>query len=137
MIGQEYNHKNIEEIYEDIYTSKSMTCIFLILSLTPGVALDMRRQVALRQPYHYTMDLLALEGKHPQRMLLISPWLAKVVTPLKWEAWEAALREYQDPVFKQYICQGIQRGFRVGFDYRTECHPATRNIPSAQSNPQR
>ena len=135
MIGQEYNYKNIEKIDEDIYAVLPNPCNFSILSLTPGVALCIRRPVALRQPYPYTTDLLALEGKHPQIMPPIPPWLAKVVTPLKWEAWEAALREHQDPVFKQYICQGIQRGFRVGFDYMTECHPATRNMPSAQSNP--
>ena len=104
--------------------------------LSPEVALCMRRPVA---PYTAALRLhnrlAGNRGKTLQIMLLIPSWLAKVVTPLKWEGWEAALREHRDPVCKWYIYQVIQRGFSVGFDYRTECHLATRNMPSAQSNP--
>ena len=38
-------------------------------------------------------------------------------------------------VFRDYILEGIQEGFRVGYDYQShKCYPATGNLKSAREN---
>ena len=41
--------------------------------------------------------------------------LCQIVTPLKLDAWEEALREYPDQPVAELILRGIREGFRVGF----------------------
>ena len=55
-------------------------------------------------------------------------------TPLVWTAWNLELRNHPDPIFKNYILNGIWKGFRIGFNRRTECSPATSNMRSALDN---
>ena len=48
--------------------------------------------VALKAPYPYVSDLLALESH--RREVVVPNQLQKIVTPLKWWAWEAALTSH-------------------------------------------
>ena len=41
--------------------------------------------------------------------------LCQIVTPLKLDAWEEALREYPDQPVAELILRGIREGFQVGF----------------------
>ena len=38
-----------------------------------------------------------------------------ILTPLRLEAWQQELALHPDRWFADYICRGIQQGFRVGF----------------------
>ena len=57
----------------------------------------------------------------------------KIMTPLLRSAWEGALRQLPDRDFTEYIVNGLQRGFRVGFDHsrRSELRATGRNMGSA------
>ena len=57
-------------------------------------------------------------------------------TPLVWEEWDRALRNHPDQRFKDYIIGGIRHGFRLGFNYKTQCKAANRNMRSALERPQ-
>ena len=82
--------------------------------------------------YPYIQHLVELE----QRVgaTLVPRWLQGVATPLFWTAWNLELRNHPDPIFKNYILNGIWKGFRIGFNRRTECSPATLNMRSALGN---
>ena len=45
-------------------------------------------------------------------------------TPLLWEAWRDELRPHLDRRFVDFLLQGIQEGFRIGFDCRCRVQPA-------------
>ena len=61
-------------------------------------------------------DLMELESKVPSTELLLPAVLNSVVTPLHTPAWRAALSEHPDKDFERYVCTGLSRGFRIGFD---------------------
>lgn len=94
-----------------------------------------RPPVALRHPYPYTEDLLALESRRPPPSHSVPEWLSQIVTPLRPHAWAAALASHPDRRLRDYICQGITQGFRVGFDHTVSCKPAGRNMPSTKAHP--
>ena len=52
-------------------------------------------------------------------------------TPLLWEAWRDELRPHLDRRFVDFLLQGIQEGFRIGFDYHCRVQPARSNMFSA------
>ena len=95
---------------------------------------QMRIPVALRHPYPYLEDLLAIDGCRPPPTHVVPEWLAQIVTPLRPHAWAAALASHPDEAFRDYICRGISQGFRVGFDHRVVCESAGRNMPSTQAH---
>ena len=44
---------------------------------------------------------------------------AKIITPLDPREWEKGLASHPDRDFADYICSGIQQGFRLGYNYRS------------------
>ena len=69
--------------------------------------------------------------KHPQELLVIkSPLHAHL------RAWQAGLAAHPDREFAAYILEGLQYGFRVGFDHTKPLKPASKNMPSAQLHPE-
>ena len=83
--------------------------------------------------YRYASDLMALDNCRPPRFFLPSPQFCSVVTPLKAERWEEALRSHPDKVFVSYITHGIRDGFRIGFRFgAVTCRSTLTNMPSAK-----
>lgn len=70
-------------------------------------------------------------------LAVILPEEAKRVTsPLRarLDQWRESLRRHPDEEFGRYILQGIEEGFKVGFNHgacRQNLQPAKRNMPSA------
>ena len=50
-----------------------------------------------------------------------------VTTPLAIEPWEKALAPHPDRAYACYICNGLQHGFRVGFQYGALLKSAAEN----------
>ena len=96
--------------------------------------LEWRTPVALRVPYPYIDDLLALEAY--RRQVVVSPQLQAIITPLKWRVWEAVLSTHPNPEFGNYISQGIREGVRIGFDGQVACRATSVKLPSATEHPQ-
>jgi len=65
------------------------------------------------------------------------PEQLKIITsPLKVAKWQTLLRDHPDKQFAEFILNGIQSGFRVGFDYsHGKLKTRKRNMLSALSNP--
>ena len=94
-----------------------MVCKLLVLSpllvselqtFTTGMVEDGR--------YRYVEDLMALDSQHPQGTLSppIISW--EVHTPLILEEWTKELAGHSDQRISQYILDGIQKEFRIGFN---------------------
>jgi len=84
--------------------------------------------------YVYIRDLLMLnQGLSVAR--LVKRELARVVTPLKVEEWEKALKSHSDADFARYIVEGLKFGFRLGMRHHMVKN-AKANLPSARRNPQ-
>ena len=65
------------------------------------------------------------------------PQIIGTRTPLKVAAWEYHLRAHPDREFVQYLLEGLQHGFRIGFDYgKCKCRSAKCNMLSATQNPE-
>ena len=95
---------------------------------------ERRTPVALKAPYPYVNDLLALESH--RREVVVHNQLQKIVTPLKWWVWKAALTSHPDGELREYITWGIQEGFRVGFNGRISHKLVAANMPLATRHPQ-
>jgi len=51
-------------------------------------------------------------------MCVIGPQeLKAITTPLILPKWQTELQGHPDPTFTEFITQGIQHGFRIGFNY--------------------
>ena len=84
-------------------------------------------------------ELRQLERNTPDvgQQGLLLPEATVVSTPLQPEAWSAALRHHPDREYASYLVQGIQHGFRIGFDWKERLgKPAKRNMLSAELNPE-
>ena len=58
-------------------------------------------------------------------------------TPLNIRAWEAELRAHLDRKYIQFLLEGIQQGFRIGFDYSNHsCSSVSSNMKSASVHPE-
>ena len=84
--------------------------------------------------YMYMADLLCLNFCRP-RQLHSAPGLLMVSTPLCVSVWSKALSIHPDQAFERYICDGLQQGFRFGFQYGSPLRSATSNMKSAYSHP--
>ena len=62
--------------------------------------------------------------------------LAEINTPLRWQAWEAALRNHQDQPFANYLVSGLRDGFRIGFGYPRPCRSSSINMHSVREHAQ-
>ena len=62
--------------------------------------------------------------------------LAAINTPLRWQAWERALRTHPDKQFTEYLVSGLREGFRVGFKYPRPCRSSADNMHSVREHAQ-
>ena len=70
------------------------------------------------------------------RMTLPTEWAAPASTPIRVEAWLAALSVYPDRDFANLLVDGLANGFRIGYD--DGCTPRSRsrrNMRSAAEHP--
>ena len=87
--------------------------------------------------YIYMGDLCELDSCIPLDPSPIPPALQTIATPLKRAAWAWELCLHPDQEFADFILRGLERGFRIGFDYRNHrCTSARRNMLSAVQHPQ-
>ena len=84
--------------------------------------------------YEYTADLLSLDHCRPLTQHS-SVELMRVVTPLRVKAWSRALKSHPDQALARYIVNGLQKGFRIGFDYSSPLKAAATNMRSAYLHP--
>jgi hypothetical protein len=83
--------------------------------------------------YAYSTDLQLLSGMIAPNSA--PPELQGIVTPLSLDVWNFHLRTHPDGDFVQYLLSGIQKGFRIGFDYsQFSCRKGKRNMLSATKN---
>ena len=85
--------------------------------------------------YPYTADLICLElcgtGHTPPH-----PALSAVTTPLRVQVWQQVLLHHPDRAIAQYICKGLEQGFRVGFQRGSPLKSAQANLGSASEHPE-
>lgn len=88
--------------------------------------------------YAYTKELLEFQKRTSPAGRAELPEEARVVrTPLKREAFRELLQEHPDRGFREYILEGLEHGFRVGFGYSmVSCKCAKRNMVSAEEHPE-
>ena len=87
--------------------------------------------------YRYMGDLRELDLCVPLEPKALPHALSVVVTPLRREAWSSELQAHPDAEFVRFILQGLENGFRIGFEYvRHTCTSAKRNMLSAVQHPQ-
>ena len=57
--------------------------------------------------------------------------------PMVSAVWSQGLRDHPDKAYSAYVINGIQSGFRVGFQYgKRQCTGATSNMQSARQHPE-
>ena len=82
-------------------------------------------------------DLLTLDRCRPSSGSYRLPLgFESVTTPLVWREWDRCLVNHPDQRFCRYIVEGIQSGFRVGFDYISACSSAPGNMVSVHDHPE-
>ncbi len=87
--------------------------------------------------YQYRDQLMALvrvpeAGSRPD-----SCSRGNIQTPLKLKAWQQELSGHPDKWFAEYICKGVQQGFRIGFHGNwTDLRSCRRNMVSAKDHPE-
>ena len=88
--------------------------------------------------YRYTHHLQAMDRCRPTGPPTLPVGLASASSsPLRWTSWAECLAAHPDQEYANYIVQGIQSGFRLGFDYSGHsCKRATRNMGSALERPE-
>jgi hypothetical protein len=84
-----------------------------------------------------TDQLLKLDSKRPSTARSVPASVAGVSSPLcrNLGEWRRRLRSHPDQKFAGYILNGLENGFRVGFDYSTSLRAAKHNMPSALKHP--
>ena len=82
-------------------------------------------------------DLLELDRKRRLPAPLVPPELVQNSSPLRAEAWRLSLMEHPDIRLRDYVVNGIQDGFRIGFDYQNHsCKRAKKNMFTALEHPE-
>ena len=83
--------------------------------------------------YCYTDDLLRLDQFGPRSTPADCLGIAAVNSPLAVHlpAWRESLRDHPDPRYVKYVLDGIQYGFRVGFNRTSPLRSAQRHMLSA------
>ena len=61
--------------------------------------------------------------------------LSAISTPLVLESWARALASHPDQAFARYVCEGIQHGFRIGFQHGSPLKSTGANMDSARQHP--
>ena len=82
-------------------------------------------------PNEYTADLVALESRVSPAQSTVPPFLSTVSTPAKISIWEVRLAGHPDRTFANYVINGLNSRFRIGYDYASTRRSVTRNVKSA------
>lgn len=82
--------------------------------------------------YPYIHHLEEVEKRTGRAVVPI--WLQKVTTSLVLWEWSRELDGHPDKRFRLYIMNGIENGFRIGFNRATICRLASSNMRSAVEN---
>ena len=87
--------------------------------------------------YSYTSSLVVLQRRMPgpQQGHPI-PGVQSVNTPLVAAAFTELLQDHPDGRFSRYICEGIQEGFRIGFNYSVHSCRRASSMLSAEQHPE-
>ena len=88
--------------------------------------------------YPYTNQLLAIEGcRRPDaEVKLPSEWY-QIITPIHLDFWKEELTSHPDTAFSAWICNGFEKGFRVGYSAEApELRSSRFNMLSATEHPQ-
>ena len=81
--------------------------------------------------YYYMSQLMALDSCRPPQATHEN---ANTGSPLIITQWIQMLQDHPDKSYVQFIIQGIQQGFRIGFNRCCSCYPAITNLPSQVSH---
>ena len=84
--------------------------------------------------YPYTADLISLSLCRPPTQETHAK-LNRVTSPLNLIAWEEALRTHPDRAYVRFLLSGIEKGFRIGFNYTNPLQSASSNMHSAVGHP--
>ena len=83
----------------------------------------------------FTDSLVKLSSFVPREVHSHGAGWEKITTPLHGDVWERELAGHPDRVLADYVCEGIRRGFRIGFDYGLcQCTRALRNMKSVSEH---
>ena len=83
------------------------------------------------EKYPYIQHLLEFERRGSMEQ--VPAWLREVATTLRLQEWRKELRDYPDTTFKNYILNGIEHGFRIGFNRAISHRPASSNMGNESS----
>ena len=88
--------------------------------------------------YKYTADLLRLDQLRPQSKRPTSFQLHPISSPLtaRLTTWRSRLAAHPDREFANYIIEGLEGGFRIGFDDSHPLTPSRKNMQSATLHPE-
>ena len=84
--------------------------------------------------YLYIDHLLSLDSFVDPSSQLTSSLALEACCPLSVSQWSQDLCHHPDKAFSSYILQGIEFGFRIGFDRSQALHSAPFNLPSQNSS---
>ena len=91
----------------------------------------------LQSPYPYTAQLQQLQACMPAENPQLPQELLGITTPLVLHQWQQRLLTHPDRQFSALILEGIQFGFRIGFNYQTQqLKPRKKNLRSATEHPE-
>ena len=85
--------------------------------------------------YPYTPDLQALNRARRREVSSLHPALSPICSPLSDRStlWRQTLSQHPDSEFQRYVLDGIERGFRIGFDHASPLVASRRNMPSVNN----
>ena len=86
--------------------------------------------------HRFTQQLLELDSNRPLVPQQLPEVLCQISTPASSEVWRRELAGHPDQAFTNYVVQGLEQGFRVGFRYPSSLLPHKRNMLSAVQHPQ-
>ena len=81
-------------------------------------------------------DLLYLDGCRPDVPWAWPATMRRVSSPLHQQESDRGLRSHPDQRFQKCVVEGVQFGFRVGFNYSRATHSALHNMLSAGEHPE-
>ena len=83
--------------------------------------------------FRYSRDLQSLNRARRPEVPVLRMALDPIFSPLRERLpeWRNSLRCHRDTTFRDYVVEGLEHGFQVGFDHSSHLVSAQRNMPSA------
>ena len=93
---------------------------------------------SLPRPLQIHIGLMQLQPARRREVQPTSSELGEISTPLRrnLHTWKTHMQGHPDTVFAAYVLDGIDRGFRVGFNYARKLCSVHRHMPSATQHPE-